>query len=82
MSGVSWRRLDCVRLTEHAVVFSSSAGDESSSDVSSAAAHVEAAGLDGCVLVDRSVEHVEDTNRLLMIAGAMQRDEETLRTEC
>jgi hypothetical protein len=53
--GVSWRRLDCVRLTEHAVVFSPSAGDESSMDVSPAVAHVEAADLDGCVLVDRSV---------------------------
>lgn len=55
VSGVSWRRLTCVRLTEHAVVFSPSAGDESSMDVLPALPELEAAGLDGCVLVDRSV---------------------------
>ncbi|MDF7641240.1 hypothetical protein PT279_06515 [Bifidobacterium sp. ESL0784] len=51
----SWSQLDCVRLTEHAVVLSPSAGGKASIDIIPAVADVRFADLDGCVLVDRSV---------------------------
>ncbi|WEV53398.1 hypothetical protein [Bifidobacterium sp. ESL0704] len=55
MVRASWSQLDCVRLTEHAVVLSPSAGGKASIDIIPAVADVKLADLDCCVLVDRSV---------------------------
>ncbi|WEV46275.1 hypothetical protein OZX62_07460 [Bifidobacterium sp. ESL0690] len=51
----AWSDLACVRLTEHAVVLSPSAGGKASMDIIPAVAEVRFADVDGCVLVDRSV---------------------------
>ncbi|WEV73597.1 hypothetical protein OZX74_06685 [Bifidobacterium sp. ESL0798] len=74
----SWSQLDCVRLTEHAVVLSPSAGGKASIDIIPAVADVKLADLDCCVLVDRSV--VPDVEGFVAwcrdrIAGASPRPE-------
>ncbi|WEV72821.1 hypothetical protein [Bifidobacterium sp. ESL0790] len=50
-----WSDLDCVRVTDHAVVLSPSAGGKASMDIIPAVPEFGFADLDGCVLVDRSV---------------------------
>ncbi|WEV72822.1 hypothetical protein [Bifidobacterium sp. ESL0790] len=54
-TSVRWSDLDCVRLTEHAVVFSPSAGGKASMDIIPAVPDVQFMDLAGCVMVDRSV---------------------------
>ncbi|WEV66956.1 hypothetical protein OZX72_06805 [Bifidobacterium sp. ESL0769] len=49
----AWSQLDCVRLTEHAVVLSPSAGGKASMDIIPAVPDVKFMDLNGCVMVDR-----------------------------
>ncbi|WEV46270.1 hypothetical protein OZX62_07435 [Bifidobacterium sp. ESL0690] len=52
-TSVRWADLDCVRLTDHAVVFSPSAGGKASMDIIPEVPDVKFMDLNGCVMLDR-----------------------------